>query len=241
MYTKKNPLQIFDSGILSAAENMALDAKLLSELDPNGLPLLHLYDWKRPSITFGHFIQPKEFLHLDQLEMMGIDLARRPTGGGIVFHLWDLAFSFLMPANHPACSQNTLENYEFVNRAVRKAVAKMGEGMELIPQDAPLMSLDCAKFCMARPTIYDVVLQGRKIAGAAQRRTKLGYLHQGTISLRAPDFDLLKRVLRSEEVLLAMKDFSYVSTQVLTRQEIQQHLRQFLEEEITQNEISSLA
>jgi lipoate-protein ligase A len=47
---------------------------------------------------------------------------------------------------------------------------------------------------MARPTKYDVMLQGRKIAGAAQRKTKAGFLHQGTIALLCPDPELLGAV-----------------------------------------------
>ena len=54
---------------------------------------------------------------------------------------------------------------------------------------------DADYFCMAKPTIYDVVYQGRKIAGAAQRRRKNGYLHQGTISLAFPQMGLLNEVL----------------------------------------------
>ena len=63
---------------------------------------------------------------------------------------------------------------------------------------------------MARPTIYDVVYNGLKIAGAAQRRTKKGYLHQGTISLASPDLGLLNEILLSkEEITGAMEAYSF--------------------------------
>lgn len=48
---------------------------------------------------------------------------------------------------------------------------------------------------MARPTKYDVVLNGKKIAGAAQRKTKKGFLHQGTIALKRPSREYLSTVL----------------------------------------------
>jgi len=55
-----------------------------------------------------------------------------------------------------------------------------------------------------------VVYRGLKVAGAAQRRTKNGYLHQGTISLGFPHLGLLKDILLSrEEVTKAMAEYSF--------------------------------
>lgn len=200
-------MQIFDTGISPAEENMRFDEKLLENLDPVGDPILHLYDWARPSATFGYFIRPENHLnsHPD------IDFARRPTGGGIVFHIWDLAFSFLMPSEHPQFSLSTLDNYRFVNRAVLETVQSyFSLTPELIPQDAAALGPDCQNFCMAKPTQYDVVYQGRKIAGAAQRRRRQGYLHQGTISLCVPNLELLNEVLKSKkDVLEAMTTFTF--------------------------------
>jgi lipoate-protein ligase A len=187
---------------------MEKDAQLLAELDPTGLPILHFYEWASPSATFGHFIHPEEHL---RVELNELDLARRPTGGGIVFHLWDLAFSVLIPSAHPACSNNTLENYQFINSFVLDAVlALFPVQASLIPESATAQGPNCSHFCMARPTVYDAVANGCKIAGAAQRRTKRGYLHQGTVSLAFPDLGLLSRVLiASEELTAAMSEYSF--------------------------------
>lgn len=190
---------------------MAYDGKLLDELESGGNPILHLYRWVAPSATYGYFIDPEKHFNLKQAAKRGLAFARRPTGGGIIFHIWDLAFSFLMPSGHPAFSQNTLENYRFVNQAVIHAVQEcFALQGELIPQDAIAASPGCGNFCMAKPTQYDVVYEGMKIAGAAQRRRKQGYLHQGSISLAFPDLDLLRDVLLSEqEVLQAMETYSF--------------------------------
>lgn len=200
-------LQILDTGLSTAVENMRLDEDLLEALDPSGEPILHLYDWATPSATYGYFVRPETHLNL----LGGVDFARRPTGGGIVFHIWDLAFSFLMPSNHPHFSLSTLGNYEFVNRAVLETVQTyFSLAPELILKDGIELSADCQNFCMAKPTQYDVVYQGKKIAGAAQRRRKQGYLHQGTISLCSPDLKLLKAVLLSkEDIVRAMQTFTF--------------------------------
>lgn len=203
-------LQILDTGISSAEVNMRFDEKLLDELK---LPTLHLYQWARPSATYGYFIRPEKHLDLKRASIRHLDLARRPTGGGIVFHIWDLAFSFLLPSSHPAFSLNTLENYRFVNNVVLEVMRtffSLQSPVELIPQNYPSLGPDCQNFCMAKPTQYDVVYQGTKIAGAAQRKRKQGYLHQGTISLAAPHIDLLNDILLSKkDVLEAMKAYTF--------------------------------
>jgi lipoate---protein ligase len=200
---------VIDTGVSSADANMRFDEKLLLELDAKGDPILHLYQWDGPSATYGYFIDPSEYLNLDKTRDHRISLARRPTGGGIIFHIWDLAFSFLLPSKHPRFSLNTLDNYRFVNEAVlevMKDYLKLSEPVELISGDMPGTS----HFCMAKPTIYDVVYQGRKIAGAAQRRMKNGYLHQGSISLAQPQVEILQDVLKSkEDIVPAMLAYSF--------------------------------
>ena len=71
------------------------------------------------------FYRSGRHLDLKALEASGLHLARRPTGGGIIFHLTDFAFSVLIPANHPSFSQNTLENYALVNRPVAFAISEI--------------------------------------------------------------------------------------------------------------------
>lgn len=223
-------LEVLDTGISSAQDNMLFDEKLLENIEPNAKPILHLYRWERPSATYGYFIRPESHLNFEMIAKHGLDLARRPTGGGIVFHIWDLAFSFLMPAKHDCFSLNTLENYEFVNQAVLKTVKTyFSLDPELIEEDAPSKSPDCRNFCMAKPTQYDVVLGGMKIAGAAQRRRKQGYLHQGTISLFKPEISMLEDVLLSKDVLQAIASYTYVPIEKGSLEKARVDLQKLLE------------
>src|SRR3990167_7347553 len=105
-----------------AASNMEYDAKLLRDMEPSDIPVLHLYEWEKPSLTYGFFAHPEKLLNLEAVQRHGLDLARRPTGGGVVFHMWDLAFSVLIPSGSSLYSQNTLENYELINQVVFKIV-----------------------------------------------------------------------------------------------------------------------
>ncbi|MCH9630218.1 MAG: Octanoyltransferase LipM [Chlamydiia bacterium] len=229
--------QVLESGIKSAEENMALDAKLLENLKNDDDPILHLYDWKKKSATYGYFINTKDYLNLDGAKKHELDLARRPTGGGIVFHTNDLAFSVLVPSDHKGYSENTLENYQYVNDKVIEAIKLLLEesNLTLLPGEPVPLDSSCKNFCMAKPTIYDVMLGGKKIAGAAQRKRKQGFLHQGTISIAFPKKVFLQEVLKSDtKVFEAMQSNTYsilgedwnVSDLMEIRQNLQKQLKQ---------------
>ncbi len=190
--------KILDTGTRSALENMAIDAALLENLSPDDSPILHFYDWEKDSATYGYFLNPGKLLNLEETSARGLELAKRPTGGGVVFHVCDLAFSILIPAHFPAFSSNTLDNYNFINSGVKKAVKNFFQNPQnpsLLPEEPLPLDESCRHFCMAKPTQYDVMLEGKKIAGAAQRRRRQGYLHQGSIAIALPKEDFLNGIL----------------------------------------------
>lgn len=204
---------VLDTGVSSAEENMRIDARMLAELDGRDSPILRLYDWAGKCGTFGVLTKPEDYLDLEKASSLGVRLAKRPTGGGIVFHMWDLAFSVLVPAKSKYFSKNTDVNYAFVNNLVLETIqvfAKENLAASILPEEEEALDAACKRFCMAQPTKYDVVWQNRKIAGAAQRQTKAGFLHQGTISLKIPDFHLLEKILLPKSsVLEAMKKHTF--------------------------------
>ncbi|MEC7840358.1 MAG: lipoate--protein ligase family protein [Chlamydiota bacterium] len=205
--------EVIDTGRASAQKNMDIDQALLNDASNLKNPTIHFYEWEGPCATYGYFSKPEDFLDLSQVKKYGLNLGRRPTGGGIIFHLTDLAFSVIVPACHPSYSLNTLDNYALINRAVIEAIHNFtGEhlGANLFSRanfkPDPLSN----KFCMAKPTVYDVMIDGKKVGGAAQRRTKHGFLHQGSISLALPPKKLLNNILiQKEEILKAMESCSY--------------------------------
>lgn len=201
--------KIMDTGVHSAQKNMEIDAKLLDELKPGDSPILHLYEWEGDSGTYGYFLNVAKYLNLEKVRKRGLNLAKRPTGGGIIFHVCDLAFSALVPSGFSAFSHHTLDNYNFINNHVKKAVKNFFQTSKtpfLLPQDPSPLSEASRYFCMAKPTIYDVMINGKKVAGAAQRRRKQGYLHQGSIAIALPKEDFLQEILLpNTQVLDAMR------------------------------------
>jgi len=189
---------VIDTGTQSAEENMRLDADLLERADTLHQPVLRFYEWAAESATYGYFTDPAQLLNLEVASALSLHLARRPTGGGIVFHLWDMAFSVIVPASCPEFSMHTLENYAFVNNAVLAAVSDFFEEtppLTLTLEDYSAWDKNCSHFCMAKPTKYDVMWEGKKVAGAAQRKTRKGFLHQGTLALVMPPSEYLDQIL----------------------------------------------
>lgn len=211
-------IEIIDTDIATAAKNMAIDADLLQSLNEHSQPILHFYDWQNPCATYGYFSLPEILLNQNGVCKYNLELAKRPTGGGIIFHQFDFAFSFLLPTTHPCFSQNTLENYRYVNQIIAKTIQRFlceELPLELLPCETHCSPIEKAhqkslkNFCMAKPTVYDIVREGCKLAGGAQRRTKQGYLHQASIALVLPPDHFLAEILPDAAVAAAMKQCSF--------------------------------
>lgn len=198
--------KIIDSGVLSPELIMKKDADLLASLSADSGPILHLYEWSRTCLTYGYFTNISKELRTDQLEKLGVGFARRPTGGGVIFHQSDFAFSLLVPSTHFQFSHNTLENYRFVQEDIQTIIYELTSHQVHAELYKPDTTWDASKnFCMVRPTQFDLVVDNRKIAGAAQRRTQKGFLHQGSIALADTDEELLKSALLNIDLISQMR------------------------------------
>jgi lipoate-protein ligase A len=69
------------------------------------------------------------------------------------------------------------QSYVAIHEEVVKAMWASGIDAAV----TPVASERNSAACFENPVAHDVVLGGRKIAGAAQRRTRKGLLHQGSI------------------------------------------------------------
>jgi lipoyl(octanoyl) transferase len=162
----------------SAAMNMAIDQALLESA---AAPSIRFYRWESPALSFGYF---RRFADVAD-RASERDLVRRWTGGGLVFHGEDLTYSVVIPADNPVFAESPLSIYENVHRALRKALVANGQSAELAAVagvvDAGTENVDLCYNCFANPVRADVTIDGRKVAGAAQRRTRAGLLQQGSV------------------------------------------------------------
>jgi lipoate-protein ligase A len=158
--------------------NMAIDEALLEQ---TAVASIRFYRWHSPALSFGYFGK-----FADVVNYAGErDLVRRWTGGGIVFHGDDLTYSIVIPVDDVAFGESSTSIYEKIHHALCHALNGIGERAELVgsarcADRTPQRGVPTSN-CFANPVRADVMIDGRKVAGAAQRRTRSGLLQQGSI------------------------------------------------------------
>src|SRR5438552_17034112 len=154
----------------SAALNMAVDEALLETAE---IPTIRFYKWDHPALSFGYFGKFADVAnHAEQR-----DLVRRWTGGGIVFHGDDLTYSIVIPVSSGFFAECPKKIYAAIHSALCHALKENGAAAALAPNNSSKIS----DVCFANPVLADVIVNGRKVAGAGQRRTRRGLLQQGSI------------------------------------------------------------
>ncbi len=146
---------------------MAVDEALLHEVTE---PVLRFYQWSEPAVTIGYFQSWREVPE-------GRPFARRYTGGGLVDHARDFTYSIVLPKGHPLDVRGTSCSYEAVHRAVADALCREGFEVRVVSAADPQPHAACFQ----RAVKYDVSDGLGKVAGAAQRRSRSGTLHQGSV------------------------------------------------------------
>ena len=162
--------EVLDPEPHGAALNMAIDEVLLRTARE---PLLRIYRWARRAISFGYF---EKFAELNAVEP-GWEMVRRWTGGGVVVHGEDLTYTLIVPADHAFARVPARESYRRIHECIGDALRAAGVETQLAAATAAKVSGGCFE----NPAESDVLADDEKIAGAAQRRTRWGLLHQGSI------------------------------------------------------------
>jgi lipoate-protein ligase A len=152
---------------------MALDEALLESVRRLEKPVLRFYGWTEPAASFGYFQKHAEVQRATLLR----PLVRRPTGGGIVPHDADWTYSLAFPTGNDWYSLRAEDSYRRVHEWIQAAFARVDVTSEL----ASCCRKAAPEQCFAGHEKSDVLWRGKKIAGAAQRRTRTGLLIQGSV------------------------------------------------------------
>ena len=200
---------LIHSGKGKAAFNMALDEALLEAMLRLQAPVMRFYGWAEPAATFGYF---QKFSDVERATLLR-PLVRRPTGGGIVPHDVDWTYSFAVPPKHEWHSLAAIESYRRIHEWIQRAFVKLNIQTELAPDKKSAQeNPDMPGECFTGHEKFDLLWRGRKIAGAAQRRNKLGLLIQGSvqpppISVSRDDWENAMRAVASENFSISWIDF----------------------------------
>ncbi|MDC0064988.1 hypothetical protein OAK15_00845 [Verrucomicrobia bacterium] len=182
MNTGGQALRIWHGQAGSPAWNMAADELLLQQAATLGQAVLRFYSWDQPSASFGYFQRYADVEALTGLR----PLIRRPTGGGVVLHdEAEWTYSLTFPPAHSAWQLKAEESYRCVHEWVRHAFKVCGVATELSPETRATGPGQCfvgAEKC-------DLLFNGQKIAGAAQRRNRDGLLIQGSVQAKPTGID----------------------------------------------------
>jgi lipoyl(octanoyl) transferase len=193
----------------AAAYNMALDETLWRTATARGQALLRIYSWNERAITFGYFQKfPAELA--DRYRCI-----RRPTGGGVVYHDADTTYTVVVPRGHALYELSTNDAYCTLHNAVAAAFAHRPQ-LHNTAVHSPRGQYECFQ----SPVAGDVVTDGRKLAGGAQRRGKAGMLHQGSILARLNAEQLVagfRQVLHAEFQPYTLTDTEQAAADQLAR------------------------
>ncbi len=153
-------------------EAMAVDEWLCEVREA---PLLRVYGWAGDWGSFGYFTP---FAEADEA-LDGVEWVRRKTGGGIVDHRVDWTYSLIAPAGCEVARMRGGESYRVVHEALMRF---LGGGVCLAGLGGGEGERGGGGECFSNPVRYDLMDgMGEKISGAAQRRTRGGLLHQGSV------------------------------------------------------------
>ena len=181
-----------------AATNMAIDEAIFSSQKSDSRPTLRFYDWSSTAFSFGYFQQIFEEINPSECDDLGIDLVRRITGGGTVIHGWDVTFSAIFPKTEldVGLPSGISAGYQVISDSITRGLREIGIEVNQYGQ-----SLDSSlpNICITNPAKYDVMINGRKIAGIAQRRNSVGLLFQAYVALDIPSHDILAMISKKHD------------------------------------------
>lgn len=168
----------FCDGPLPGPTNMAVDEVLLVALPGMDLsPTLRFYQWAQPTLSLGYFQRFAD--RLSHRSSVQCPIVRRSTGGGAILHDSELTYSFTTIVENRSKS-DVGQLYDAFHQTLIEALAEFRVSASL--SDA--VSNSDKFLCFQRRAIGDVLVEGMKIGGSAQRRNRGRLLQHGSVLLR---------------------------------------------------------
>jgi lipoate-protein ligase A len=188
---------------------MALDEALL-DWHSEGLlpPIVRFYGWTPATLSIGYFQNVEKEINMDAVRNHNLGFVRRPTGGRGVLHEHELTYSIIVSEDYPNMPATVTEAYRVLSEGLLIGFQKLGLNAYFSVPDTAEKKSDLknpkSAVCFDAPSWYELVVEGKKVAGSAQTRQKGVILQHGAILL---DLD--------EDKLVSL--FNYPSDEVKER------------------------
>jgi len=156
---------INEKSVRTGVQNMALDLSILHSVAGNkSIPTLRIYTWAPSAVTIGYFQKLETETDEKYCAEHGVDIIRRITGGGAVFHEAEITYSITLPLSDEQVPESILDSYAKILLPIINALQSTGINATHSP-------------------INDIIADGKKISGSAQTRRNGVLLQHGTILL----------------------------------------------------------
>jgi len=168
--------RIFDYSSKDPAMNLAIDEAILRcQLEYRSPDTLRLWQ-NPPTVVIGCFQDPESKVNLAACKKLGIDVLRRVSGGGAVYHdHGNLNYSLIV---HKSSLKAHLADVE---KSYDLFCSGVIEGLRMLGIDAYNRK-------------GDIMIGGKKVSGSAQHRLYDAILHHGTLMVDV-NLDMLARTL----------------------------------------------
>lgn len=209
--------------------NMAMDEALLNFVSRGEIdPVIRFYTWNPATLSIGYFQRLQKEIDIDKVKEKGYGLVRRQTGGRGVLHDKELTYSVIVPESHPNMPSTVTEAYKSISQGLLEGFKNLGfETYFAIPrskEERDKLKQPRSSVCFDAPSWYELVVEGRKIAGSAQTRQKGVILQHGSIlqDIDIDDlFDMFK--FKNERLKAKMKE-NFVQKAVAINDISNQHI-----------------
>ena len=167
--------------------NMAIDRAILTACDQGQAPAtLRLYGWDKPTLSIGYSQNELRDVNTVQCERKNIPIVRRFTGGRALLHQYELTYSLVAPIPHPRFPGNLVGAFGAVSKAVIISLEKAGVVKpEISGKDKRFLGDGNKRSpaCFSTSNHWEITVEGKKLAGSAQRRLSGAFLQHGSILL----------------------------------------------------------
>ena len=163
------------------AHNMSLDQAMLEQVDAGGVPTLRWYQWDRPTLSLGYFQALAD--RQKHPQSLAVACVRRASGGGAILHHHELTYSIAWPSK--SALGGSPELYCQVHQAFAAVLRSHGLSATPFVNTARPAPAGQPFLCFQRRSEHDLIANGYKVLGSAQRRGKRAVLQHGSLLLRS--------------------------------------------------------